>query len=143
MGLQNNTFDFWGVQVENGTTATAFQTASGSLGGELALCQRYFQKTNNQSEAPGTASSSAPINAINASTTLVVGVPPFKITMRTSPSVTLYSAATGTSGRIRSGGADVVASAADVGEFAIGYISATGLTAGSNSTITYAASAEL
>jgi hypothetical protein len=42
LGLQNNTFDFWGVQVENGTTATAFQTATGTIQGELAACQRYY-----------------------------------------------------------------------------------------------------
>ena len=137
------TFDIWGVQVEDGSVATAFQTATGTLQGELAACQRYYQKTNNQSEAPGTAPTSTPINAINASTTLVVGVPPFKGVMRVAPTVTLYSSVTGTTGRIRSGGADVVASAADVGEYAIGYISATGLVAGSNSTIAFAASAEL
>jgi hypothetical protein len=39
------TLDLWGVQVEAGTTATAFQTASGSIGGELALCQRYYWRT--------------------------------------------------------------------------------------------------
>jgi hypothetical protein len=42
IGIQNNTFQFWGVQVEAGSTATAFQTASGTIGGELALCQRYY-----------------------------------------------------------------------------------------------------
>jgi hypothetical protein len=45
-GLQSNTFQFWGIQAESGSTATAFQTASGSLGGELALCQRYYWRTN-------------------------------------------------------------------------------------------------
>jgi len=43
IGLQNNTFQIWGVQIENGSTATAFQTASGTISGELALCQRYYQ----------------------------------------------------------------------------------------------------
>ena len=34
-----------GLQLEIGTTATDFQTASGSIGGELALCQRYYVRT--------------------------------------------------------------------------------------------------
>lgn len=42
IGLQNFTADIWGVQVEQGTTATAFQTASGTIQGELSLCQRYY-----------------------------------------------------------------------------------------------------
>ena len=42
LGIQTNTFDVWGVQVEANSVATAFQTASGSLGGELALAQRYY-----------------------------------------------------------------------------------------------------
>ena len=44
LGLQNATIDIWGVQVEAGSVATAFQTASGSIGGELALCQRYYYR---------------------------------------------------------------------------------------------------
>jgi hypothetical protein len=40
-GLQSNTFDIWGVQTEGSNTATAFQTATGTIQGELAACQRY------------------------------------------------------------------------------------------------------
>ena len=49
MGIQSNTFDMWGFQMEAGSTATDFQTASGSLGGELALCQRYYFRNANGS----------------------------------------------------------------------------------------------
>ena len=44
LGIQNFTAQIWGVQVEAGSTATDFQTASGSIGGELALCQRYYYR---------------------------------------------------------------------------------------------------
>ena len=38
-----NTLDVWGFQIEAGSVATAFQTATGTIQGELAACQRYFQ----------------------------------------------------------------------------------------------------
>jgi hypothetical protein len=40
LGVQNNTFDFWGVQVEQNLQATPFEQRP--IGVELALCQRYY-----------------------------------------------------------------------------------------------------
>ena len=41
----NNTWQIWGVQVESGSNATQFQTATGTLQGELAACQRYYWRS--------------------------------------------------------------------------------------------------
>jgi hypothetical protein len=44
VGNQDN-FEFWGFQAEQGSVATAFQTATGTPQGELAACQRYYWRT--------------------------------------------------------------------------------------------------
>jgi translation initiation factor 1 (eIF-1/SUI1) len=46
IGIQSGTFDFWGMQIEAGSVATPFQTATGTLQGETALCQRYYYRLN-------------------------------------------------------------------------------------------------
>lgn len=46
LGIQSATIDIWGVQVEYGSKATPFQTASGgNPQQELAMCQRYYVRT--------------------------------------------------------------------------------------------------
>jgi hypothetical protein len=82
LGIQSNTFDFWGVQLEAGSTATAFQTATGTIQGELAACQRYGYALNQLS---GT---SAGGNGWNFSTTQSVIYLPLPVQMRTTPTVT-------------------------------------------------------
>ena len=47
--------DLWGVQIEAGSVATAFQTATGTLQGELAACQRYYFRVSGTNVIPYTA----------------------------------------------------------------------------------------
>ena len=55
LGIQSNTFDIWGVQVERGGFATSFEERP--LQVELAMCQRYYEKTYDLNTAPGTSTS--------------------------------------------------------------------------------------
>jgi hypothetical protein len=73
------TVDIWGVQVEQGSTATPFQTASGTIGGELALCQRYYWRTG------GDYTYNVYGTGINGSATGASGVVNLPVTLRVPP----------------------------------------------------------
>ena len=83
--LNSATIDVWGWQLEAGNTATAFQTASGTIQGELAACQRYYVRFNtiNAYNIFGTG--------INTSTTASNTQIPLPVQMRTAPSAIEYS----------------------------------------------------
>jgi hypothetical protein len=74
------TLDLWGVQVEAGSVATPFQTATGTIQGELAACQRYYVRYggNNTFEMIGNGSAQ--------STTVANILIPIPVEMRTVPS---------------------------------------------------------
>ena len=79
LGTQTNTFSIWGVQVEDGSVATAFQTATGTLQGELAACQRYYWRGSN------TQTFARYGNGAFSSSTLGVVIVAHPVTMRIAP----------------------------------------------------------
>jgi len=95
------TLDTWGWQVEQGSTATAFQTATGTIQGELAACQRYYEKSYEIETAPGAATQvgMSLLQLPTASTGNIRFITPFKVTKRTSPTIVLYDGA-GTSNKV-------------------------------------------
>jgi hypothetical protein len=79
------TIDTWGWQLEAGSVATPFTTASGSIGGELALCQRYFHRAQN-------GAALAPLNAgAMYTTTWAFPIYAYPVIMRTAPTMTASS----------------------------------------------------
>ena len=77
MGIQNNTFQFWGVQLEQNYQPTPFEQRP--IGTELALCQRYYVLVASGSGFVG--------NAVMQSTTSWESVVPLPVTMRISPTM--------------------------------------------------------
>jgi hypothetical protein len=83
IGIQNSTITVWGVQIEAGSTATDFVTASGgSPQAELAMCQRYYYRNSDSS----TNYASFIPAAITANTTQSDAYLSLPVTMRTKPS---------------------------------------------------------
>ena len=87
-GAINNALDMWGFQLEAGSTATDFVTASGgSPQAELAMCQRYYVRLD-----AGTTNYNpiTPIGgAVSTSAIALTLQPP--TTMRTAPSSIEYA----------------------------------------------------
>ena len=104
--VAGSTFNLTGVQLEAGSVATPFTTATGTVQGELAACQRYYQKSYLSTQYAGQASTgntclaySATTVSSNANQTTYF----FNNAMRTTPTITIYSPSTGTAARVYEG----------------------------------------
>jgi len=91
LGQQSGTFDIAQVQLEEGTIATPFENRP--VGAELALCQRYFEKSYNldtalQSNTTGGLSIVTARATTSASTEGVVIA--FKVSKFKTPAITTY-----------------------------------------------------
>ena len=84
-----------GVQLEVGSTATDFERRP--IGTELALCQRYYDKSYSMNVAPGTATANGMLNAISEdwAGTWYSGGGSIRFTteMRISPNFSYYDSA--------------------------------------------------
>ena len=107
-------FEVTGAQLELGSYATTFSRAGGTIQGELAACQRYYQKSYGQAvTVPTNATGAGLAMGVTTATTPTgsyLGYVKLPVTMRISPTITNYSYTSSTSGVVSdSGGTDKTA----------------------------------
>lgn len=100
----NNYWQVTGVQLETGVAATPFEFKS--YGQELRECQRYYEKSYQQSIVPGTANQGEGcvihfIDGLNSATRTLFYTVNYKVTKRTSAPLVAYSTVTGTANKVR------------------------------------------
>jgi hypothetical protein len=124
VGTNGATFYITGVQLEKGSTATSFDYRP--YGTELALCQRYYEKSFPATWVPGTASFATGFISTTSPTASggEASGARFIVPKRASPTVVTYNAVTGASASAYrvSTGANVSSGPTHLNEGAIGYI---------------------
>ena len=89
------TFYITGVQLESGTVATPFERRS--YGQELSLCQRYYEKSYEQSVVPGTATGSGySLGCVNTNTSTTLyssNIDKFAVVKRAAPAMRFWDIA--------------------------------------------------
>jgi len=128
------------LQLEEGSTATSFDYRD--YGRELAMAQRYYQKSWNQSAAVPTATHDGGLHVLSWGDGNAAGFI-WQTAMRAAPTVTFYPTNSTTAGSVNSGGTDRSASAFYPSERGISYIAVTSGTANTYTRFQWAAAAEL
>jgi hypothetical protein len=143
VGTNGATFYITGVQLEKGSTATSFDYRP--YGTELALCQRYFEKSYPQGSVAGVTGLANASLATGISPNDVTVTAIYKVTKRASPTVTLYSSGSGASGALYnySIGADVTSVLTEGGDSLFRVYKSSGITLGNLYGYQYYSSAEL
>ena len=102
VGTNGATFYITGVQLERGSNATSFEFRD--YGRELAMCQRYYQKSFDTATLPAASNNGAITIDYGTASTGTLSFPVrLCVSMRAAPTVTLYDEA-GTSGVVTRGG---------------------------------------
>jgi hypothetical protein len=136
----SNFFRIRDMQLELGSVATTPEYEDYET--KLAKCQRYYEKSYNQNDAPGTATSNGAATIVIETATQGQGFM-FKTHKRTTPTVTTYSVVTGDSGKMRHIGTEETITTGGVGEAGVNIITGTTLTVGRLGLFHYTAESEL
>lgn len=116
MAATTRTFQITGVQLEAGVSASPFEDTSHDE--ELARCQRYYEKTYNLSDLPGTTAANSELAALSVNTSQQVFIQfQYKVKKRIGATINIYST-TGGIGNFRNvtGNTDVTAAVGAGGE---------------------------
>jgi len=124
----SNDFRIVGVQLEAGSVATPFENRT--IQDELRLCERYHEKSYNQSVVAGTIDSTGTKAYSNQNAQQNLSSVSFKVPKRANPTIIVYSPITGVAGKMSLGAVDVNAVVYAFGEngFYVGPATATVLT---------------
>ena len=145
-------FEVTGVQLDLGSVALPFRTYAGTIQGELAACQRYYEKSYDLATAPATANTAAGLcmfSITSVAQSAKYGGVKFSVAKRVAPTVTIYGYGGG-AGKVStdSSGADQAANSGTAssigqGSFVLGNTSGSTVTTSGGTACHFVAEAEL